>query len=393
MAEYRLFFSWQNDRKDTKAIINSALKKAKNKLKADGIDLFIDQDTRERVGKRNIDAEVLEKIRKCDIFVADLTPVITYIPPKEQHDLPKHMPNSNVMYEYGYALHAKGENRMIVLASLDKESNEHIEYMPFDINHDTITCFKDENSLRGLYDWIKKIIEDVDRERAAFVPEYACGLWFVDEVGELTDSITIHPRYKRIWYNPKTPNKEPSPHTTQPSVMEQAMNPFNIQKALIEELRRTVPSSMVTVKPISKTTNFSYVPIRLVFINQGNAPLDNVRITAKASDERILYAEENVKEGFRMPRVKHETDTFADEDGIFQKLPTLNPQSQCQLDEVYIHAPHDIGEFKLEWKLSSRTYQCSGELTIKVEPEYEYDTAESDEKAGTERVVDVELSE
>ena len=76
MAEYRLFFSWQNDRKDTKAIINSALKRAKNRLKANGIDLFIDQDTRERVGKRNIDAEVLEKIRKCDIFVADLTPII-----------------------------------------------------------------------------------------------------------------------------------------------------------------------------------------------------------------------------------------------------------------------------------------------------------------------------
>ena len=51
MAEYRLFFSWQNDRKDTKAIINSALKRAKNKLKANGIDLFVDQDTRERVGK------------------------------------------------------------------------------------------------------------------------------------------------------------------------------------------------------------------------------------------------------------------------------------------------------------------------------------------------------
>ena len=63
MAEYRLFFSWQNDRKDTKAIINSALKKAKNKLKANGIDLFIDQDTRERVGKRNIDTDVFAQ---CD---------------------------------------------------------------------------------------------------------------------------------------------------------------------------------------------------------------------------------------------------------------------------------------------------------------------------------------
>ena len=161
-GQYRLFFSWQNDLKDTKKVINGALRKVAEQLKKEGLELFIDQDTRERVGKRSIDAEVLEKIRKCDIFVADLTPVITYMPPIGSHDLPKHMPNSNVMYEYGYALHAKGENRMIVLASLNKEENEHIEYMPFDINHDTITLFRDENSLRGLYGWIKKIIADVE---------------------------------------------------------------------------------------------------------------------------------------------------------------------------------------------------------------------------------------
>ena len=74
--------------------------------------------------------------------------------------MPKHMPNSNVMYEYGYALHAKGENQMIVLASLDKKQNEHIEYMPFDINHDTITLFTDEASLVGLTGWIRKIIDE-----------------------------------------------------------------------------------------------------------------------------------------------------------------------------------------------------------------------------------------
>lgn len=80
MAEqYRLFFSWQNDRKDTKKVINGALRKVAEQLKKEGLELLIDQDTRERVGKRNIDAEVLEKIRKCDIFVADLTPVITYM--------------------------------------------------------------------------------------------------------------------------------------------------------------------------------------------------------------------------------------------------------------------------------------------------------------------------
>ena len=93
MAEYRLFYSWQNDRKDTKKIITAALKTAAEILLQDGIVLKVDEDTRERVGKRNIDAEVLEKIRNCDIFLADLTPVITYYPPANSHDLPKHLPN------------------------------------------------------------------------------------------------------------------------------------------------------------------------------------------------------------------------------------------------------------------------------------------------------------
>lgn len=176
MPQYTLFFSWQNDRKDTKAIIFAALNKAKEKFADEGIELVLDQDTRDRTGKRNIDAEVLRKIRDCDIFLADLTPAITYFPPKEKHDLPKHMPNSNVMYKYGYALHAKGENRMIVLASLNKEEDEHIEYMPFDINHDTITLFTDEKSLGGLYGWIKRIMKDVDEERAKKVPKYDCSL-------------------------------------------------------------------------------------------------------------------------------------------------------------------------------------------------------------------------
>ena len=204
--KYRLFYSWQSDRKDTKSIILAALNNVKERFKSEGIDLFIDQDTRERVGKRNIEAEVLEKIRKCDVFLADLTPVITYKPSIESHDLPKHMPNSNVMYEYGYALSEKGEDHMIVLASLNKEEDEHIEYMPFDINHDTITLFSDEGSLGKLYGWIKNIIEKVREDRAAIIPKHASTILFrIDE--NFTDEITIHPRYKKIYYTHKTQNR------------------------------------------------------------------------------------------------------------------------------------------------------------------------------------------
>lgn len=391
MEQYRLFFSWQSDRKDIKKIIKAALKTAKDKLLKDGIDLFVDEDTRERVGKRNIDAEVLEKIRKCDIFLADLTPVITYFPPKESHDLPKHLPNSNVMYEYGYAFHAKGEKRMIVLASLNKEEDEHLEFMPFDINHDTITLFKDEKSLSDLYKWIKKIIEDVDLERAAFVPEYACTILF-HTIDGFSDTIKITPRYKWINYIAKMQKATLSDETEEPSMAKLVSNPFKMQQALIQRLN-VVPASIVSVKPINKTTKLSFAPINLLFVNQGNEALDNLHIHIYPSDPRVTFANTNVEEKWGIPNILRDTDTIAGDKGIFQTMTTINPQSSYSFDEVFVHAPHDIGSFKLIWELSSRSFKSNGELTINVEPEYEYDTFENDELAGTETVVDLEVSE
>lgn len=87
MTQYRLFFSWQNDRTEIKAVISSALKKVADKFAKENVELIIDQDTRGRVGVRNIAIEVLDKIRNCDIFVADLTPITTYIPKIKNIDL------------------------------------------------------------------------------------------------------------------------------------------------------------------------------------------------------------------------------------------------------------------------------------------------------------------
>ena len=62
---------------------------------------------------------MLQKICDCDIFVADLTPVAEVNVGKEDSfKRNKLMPNSNVMYEYGFAVGVKGMNRMIALANL-----------------------------------------------------------------------------------------------------------------------------------------------------------------------------------------------------------------------------------------------------------------------------------
>lgn len=385
MKQYRLFFSWQNDRKDIKNIISASLRKVVDKFAAEGIELIIDQDTRGRVGKRNIATDVLEKICKCDIFVADLTPIVTY-KLSESNSLPKHMPNSNVMYEYGYAFHAKGENHMIALAYIDSAKDEHIEYMPFDINHDTITTFTDQGSLSGLYQWIKKIIEHVDMERNAHIPEHDCALLFYsDEV--FTDQITIKPHYKKIYYIPTHQREyKDSVSSTSPNWLESV---YSMQNAIAQLSKPVVPR----VTLVHRTINHSYVPLQLVFINKGTEPLDNLRIQIVSNDDRVSFADTNVDETFSLPTLKSIGDISITENMAVQRVNTINPQDLFLFNYIYVHAPHDVETFTLHWTMSSRNYRSEGVLTIYVTSQYEYDTMENDSLAGTEEVRDYEEAE
>lgn len=381
MKQYRLFFSWQNDRRDVKNIISSALTKAVRQFAEEGIELVIDQDTRGRVGKRNIATEVLDKICSCDIFLADLTPITTYLP-TAQNGLPKHMPNSNVMYEYGYALHAKGENRMIALASIDNERGEHIEHMPFDINHDTITTFKTKSDLSGLYLWIKKIMEHVDMERTAHIPEYECSLCFLSEEGT-TDEITISPRYEKIAYIP-----EGFTRTEQEATPSAIPNWLDAMTSIRETYARISSPVVPKLNLASRTINHSYVPIQLVFSNKGTEPLDNLKVQISANDGRIFFADTNAEDTFPFATIKSINDTYVTEDMIVQKAITVNPHDSLLFSHIYIYAPHDIDTFTLRWTMTSRTFRTDGVLTIHVVPQYEIDYRENNYLAGTEKIQD-----
>lgn len=387
MSQYTLFFSWQNDRKDTRSVINAALREAKAALEADGIELVVDQDTRNRTGKRNIDAEVLDKIRRCDIFLADLTPVVTYTPAPERHDLPKHMPNSNVMYEYGYALHAKGENRMLVLASLNKDDDEHIEFMPFDINHDTIMLFTDLKSLGNLHLWIRNIIKDVDKERAKQVPAKAGSLHFMSE-GCYYDEITIHPRYKKIRYRSSKLREITPEETVLAEKLKPVTDTFDVIQAFTDKMM--MPQAKLTqISPLKSKTNHSRVLLQFVFTNDGAEALDNLEISIMPGDSRVSFADSNVEHSSLNVIIKGLHNTNIGGKAVFQHVPTLNPRSVSFFDNVYVHAPHDIGSFNLNWSLNSRDHAARGVLTVHVEPDYEYDTEVNDELAGNEQVVDL----
>ena len=377
MKQYRLFFSWQNDRTEFKTIISSALKKIAKNLVRENIELVIDQDTRDRIGIRNIAVEVLDKISNCDIFVADLTPMTTYYS-KDSNKPPKLIPNSNVMFELGDALHAKGENHVIALASLDKSTNEHIEFLPFDINHMTITLFTDENSLSSLGNWIKRIIEHVDEERNAYVPKFACSLLF-NSSENLTNEITISPQYKRILYVRKNEAQQPIGTSVSPQWINSIFQTRDSCQLLLGN--RLIFSPKVSI-------NCSLVSLHIVIKNQGTEALDNLKIHIVANHNNITFTDSNRVGPFSPHEIIKSDGLTINDKSITQQYLTINPDDTLSLGTIFIHVPHDLDKLELHWKLTSRHYKEEGILHIYVSSQYFIDYKEDDFLADTEIVED-----
>lgn len=132
---FKIFFSWQSDIKVNKEIIKTGIEEAFATIRKDeGWTFEYDESTRNEPGSPEIPSTIFKKIEDCDIFIADITPVIL----KEN----KAYPNSNVLLELGYAFRCLGSERIIIVASHGdyKECN-----LPFDINHFRIGKFNNES--------------------------------------------------------------------------------------------------------------------------------------------------------------------------------------------------------------------------------------------------------
>lgn len=132
----RVFYSWQSDRRQNRNFIRSVLKSAIKELREDLAleeaqrDIVLDQDTQGLPGTPAIADAILTKIRSAEAFVADLTFVDDNLNADTADD--RRTPNSNVMLEYGYALHALSEARIIGLLN---EAFGHPRDLPFDLAH------------------------------------------------------------------------------------------------------------------------------------------------------------------------------------------------------------------------------------------------------------------
>lgn len=134
VAEFRIFYSWQSDRPNNlcRGLIRQAIDDAKAQIENE-LEIFdaardkvlVDQDTQGTAGSPSVADTIFQKIRECDAFIADLTFVHSV-------ENGRHFPNPNVLLEYGYALHALGEGRIVGVFNKNFGAPDDL---PFDLRH------------------------------------------------------------------------------------------------------------------------------------------------------------------------------------------------------------------------------------------------------------------
>lgn len=185
--KYTLFFSWQSDDTKSQKILESKLQAAIDFLKEnEGIDLTIDYSTLGKSGMASIDQTILEKIDACDIFLADITPLISYSKTEGNgQSVIKEMPNPNVLLELGYAMSAIGVDYVIPVAHQGKWVAANL---PFDINHHTIYSFNSTNcDLVPLIQSVIAHIKQYGRHRHKAMPYFVHKFFVITE--QLKDRI------------------------------------------------------------------------------------------------------------------------------------------------------------------------------------------------------------
>jgi hypothetical protein len=89
----------------------------------------LDQDTKGVSGTPEIATTILNKIRSCSTFVADVTFSGTVVDSEGQT---KQTPNANVLLELGYALHCPGSARIVCVMNTHFGEPKHL---PFNLRH------------------------------------------------------------------------------------------------------------------------------------------------------------------------------------------------------------------------------------------------------------------
>ena len=148
MVAKTIFLSWQSDLGETRSVVKTALDRAVGNLSRDvelEEALRVDEDTAGVTGWPEITSAILEKIERCEVFVADITPI------NGTHSGPRPTPNPNVMFELGYALATGlGRSRIICVINTAYLPGGDLKELPFDVRGSRPLSFSlDDPVIRG----------------------------------------------------------------------------------------------------------------------------------------------------------------------------------------------------------------------------------------------------
>lgn len=143
----RIFFSWQSDIPQNRAILQKAIRTALKDFEGHELETA----TRDMVGSVDIAKTILDKIDNADMLIADVS-IINGDTGNERK-----MPNPNVMYELGYGVKSLGEANIVLVANKDITNDKDL---PFDIRNRRMVYlpFSDKNAVNEIASAIKKAI-------------------------------------------------------------------------------------------------------------------------------------------------------------------------------------------------------------------------------------------
>lgn len=130
----KVFYAWQSDcdEKFCRFLIRDAARIAVKRLATQASVTeapSLDHDTKDEPGTPHIADTILRKIKRCGVFLADLTMVSEY---KTADGRTKKTPNPNVLIELGLAIRSIGWKRILLVM------NDHFggpDDLPFDLKH------------------------------------------------------------------------------------------------------------------------------------------------------------------------------------------------------------------------------------------------------------------
>lgn len=135
----KVFYAWQSSLPDEthRRFIEQRLQSAcvnPQELCPDVDELLVDQDTQGLPGSPAVAAAILEKIKGCDVFVADVSMIRA-----DSQGGTRKMPNPNVMLELGYAVASRTWERILCILNTATGSPEEL---PFDLRHHRIAKYE-----------------------------------------------------------------------------------------------------------------------------------------------------------------------------------------------------------------------------------------------------------